>query len=150
MDIPLRGLKYVLMAFFVGAVLAMSAVALQEFIQSPYNQVADVKMGLFFVELTRTGIIVMGVLVVASVFVEGAWCRYLCPYGALLGLFSWFSPSRITRQADACVSCSMCDKACPARLTVSSMDAVRSPECTGCLDCVAVCPVDCIVMRPLS
>jgi ferredoxin len=141
LDIPLRGLKYALMAFFVGAVLAMSAAALQEFIQSPYNQVADVKIGLFFVNLSQTGVVVIGVLVIASVFIEGAWCRYLCPYGALLGLFSWFSPTRVTRQADACVGCSMCDKACPARLTVSSVDAVASPECTGCLDCVAVCPV---------
>jgi polyferredoxin len=72
--------------------------------------------------------------------VEGAWCRYLCPYGALLGLASWFSPTKITRQAETCVDCHLCDKACPARLMVSQMDVVNSPECTGCLDCVAVCP----------
>ena len=35
----------------------------------------------------------------------------------------------------------MCDQACPARLPISAMTVVRSPECTGCLDCVAVCPV---------
>jgi ferredoxin len=141
LDIPLRSLKYILMAFFVGSVLAMSAEALQDFIQSPYNRVADVKMGLFFVHLGRTGIIVMGVLLLASIFVEGAWCRYLCPYGALLGLASWLSPTRITRKADSCVGCSLCDRACMARLPVSTSRSIRSPECTGCLDCVAVCPI---------
>jgi hypothetical protein len=92
LDIPLRGLKYLLLAFFVWAVFTMSAEALQGFIQSPYNRVADIKMGLFFVDLGRVGITVMAVLVLLSILIQGAWCRYLCPYGALLGLFSWLSP----------------------------------------------------------
>ncbi len=141
LDIPLRSLKYLLLAFFLGAILAMSAAELQAFIQSPYNRVAEVKMGLFFLELERTGIIVIGSLILASVFVQGAWCRYLCPYGALLGLFSWLSPTRITRDAELCVDCGICDRACMARLNVSQVGRIASPECLGCLDCVAVCPV---------
>ncbi len=139
-DIPLRSLKWLLMLFFVGSVLGMSSQALTAFIESPYNRVAEVKMGLFFADLGRTGTLVMGSLVVGSVFVEGLWCRYLCPYGALLGIFSWLSPTRIRRNADACISCGLCDKACPARLPVSSKASILSSECTGCLDCVAVCP----------
>ena len=141
LDVSLRSGKYLLLAFFVGAILSMTPADLQAFIQSPYNRVADVKMGLFFIDLGRTGIIVLGVLVLASVFVKGAWCRYLCPYGALLGLFSWVSPARVTRMPDQCVSCGLCDRACAARLPVSRKERVLSPECTGCLDCVAVCPV---------
>ena len=140
-DIPLRSLKYLLMAFFVGAVLTMGADALQAFIMSPYNRVAEVKMGLFFLDLTRTGTLILGSLVLASIFIQGAWCRYFCPYGALLGLFSWASPASITREADACISCGLCDKGCMARLPVSTSESISSPECTGCLDCVAICPV---------
>ena len=141
LDIPLRSPKYLLLAFFLGAILSMSAAGLQAFIQSPYNRVADVKMGLFFLELGRTGVLVIGFLVLASVFVQGAWCRYLCPYGALLGLFSWLSPTRVARNQNRCVSCGLCDKVCLARIPVSRKTHVVSPECTGCLDCVAVCPV---------
>ena len=140
-DIPLRGLKYMLLFFFLQAVLGMSSAALQEFIQSPYNRVADVKMGLFFVRLGPVGAGVMLTLVVLSILVHGAWCRYLCPYGALLGLISRFSPMRVERRADACVDCGLCDKVCMARLPVSRLDKVSSVECTGCLDCVATCPV---------
>jgi polyferredoxin len=140
-DISLRSLKYLLLAFFLGAIVTMTAIQLQAFIQSPYNRVADVKMGLFFLEMGRTGTLVMGVLVLTSVFVQGAWCRYLCPYGALLGFFSWLSPTRVVRNADPCVACELCDKVCMARLPVSQAGSVTSPECTGCLDCVAVCPV---------
>jgi polyferredoxin len=141
LDFPLRSVKYFLLAFFLGAILSMTPAGLQAFIDSPYNRVADVKMGLFFLELGRTGVIVLGVLVLASIFVRDAWCRYLCPYGALLGLFSWFSPARIVRNSDHCVSCGLCDRACAAGLRVSRKQRVLSPECTGCLDCLAVCPV---------
>ena len=141
LDRPLQSLKYLLLAFFVWAIITMSAEALQAFIQSPYNKVADVKMGLFFVNLGQVGITVMVVLIVGSVFIHGLWCRYLCPYGALLGLFSWMSPVRIRRRVESCIDCSLCDQACMARLPISKLDVVRSVECTGCVDCLAVCPV---------
>lgn len=141
LDIPLRGLKYLLLFFFLQAIVRMSSVSLQAFIESPYNRVADVKMGLFFVRLGEVGAGVMLALIVLSIFINGFWCRYLCPYGALLGLFSAVSPVRVHRQADACIDCGLCDKACMARLPVSQIDNVMSAECTGCLDCVATCPV---------
>lgn len=142
LDIPLRGLKYVVLGFFVLSILAMSREALAEFLTSPYNRMADVKMGLFFAEIGTTGIVIVGSLAVGSVFINGLWCRYLCPYGALLGLFSWASPARIRRNAETCVSCGLCDKACMARLPVASKSSIMSVECTGCLNCVAVCPVN--------
>lgn len=140
-DVPLRGLKYLVLFFFVYAIARMSDAALQAFIESPYNRVADVKMGLFFVRLGAVGAGVLITLAVLSVLVNGAWCRYLCPYGALLGLISKLSPLRVDRNASSCVDCGLCDKACMARLPVSTLAEVSSPECTGCLDCVASCPV---------
>ena len=56
-------------------------------------------------------------------------------------MFSWLSPTRVTRNAVACVDCGLCDKACASRLNVSKAGAVLSPECTACMDCVAACPV---------
>ncbi|MBM3908380.1 MAG: 4Fe-4S binding protein [Gemmatimonadetes bacterium] len=141
LDIPLRGLKYLLMAFFVVSILTMGREALTEFLTSPYNKVADVKMGLFFTQMSTVGLSVMAVLVIGSVFIQGLWCRYLCPYGALLGLFSWASPSRIRRDPATCVDCGLCDKACPSRLPVATKLRIISADCTGCMDCVASCPV---------
>ena len=141
LDRPLQSLKYLILGFFVWAIFTMSAESLQAFIQSPYNKVADVKMGLFFLNLGQVGIAVIVILTLGSVLVQGLWCRYLCPYGALLGLFSWMSPVRIRRTAESCIDCSLCDKACMARLPISELSVVRSVECTGCVDCLAVCPV---------
>jgi len=141
-DVPLRGLKYLLLAFFVVSIVIMSPEALRSFIESPYNRVSDVKMGLFFTDLGRTGAIVIGTLLIASVFVKGAWCRYLCPYGALLGLVSWASPSRVKRDPVTCVDCGLCNEACIASLPIASVTEVRNVECVGCFDCIAACPVE--------
>ena len=139
-DIGLRGLKYLLLGFFAWAVTSMTAEGLAGFMNSPYGIIADVKMLNFFRHLGETGAIVIGVLVVASLFIQNFWCRYLCPYGALLGIASFFSPARIRRNAETCIDCAKCVKACPAALPVDRLVTIKSAECTGCLECVAVCP----------
>jgi polyferredoxin len=141
-DVPLRGLKYLLLGFFVWAVSSMSAHALGSFLHSPYGLIADVKMLNFFRHLDRTGFIVIGTLVFGSVMVQNFWCRYLCPYGALLGLASIFSPLRIRRTPSACIDCGKCARACPANLPVDKLITIKSAECTACMECVAVCPAE--------
>jgi NAD-dependent dihydropyrimidine dehydrogenase PreA subunit len=142
LDLPLRSLKYLLLAFFLHAVfLQMSPGAVADFLDSPYNRVADVKMLLFFERLSPGGWRVLLVLAALSVFVPWSWCRYLCPYGALLGGLSLLSPLKVTRHAPSCIDCGLCTKACPARLPVARLSRVRSDECSACLSCVAACPV---------
>jgi ferredoxin len=141
LDILLRSLKYLLLGFFGWAIFTMSAEALSAFIHSPYNKVSDIKMLHFFLDLSRTGILVIGFLAAMSVLVEGFWCRYLCPYGALMGLVSWMSPVKVRRNPETCTDCGICDKVCPARLPVMAKRSITSVECIGCTDCVSSCPV---------
>ncbi len=139
-DLPLRSLKYVLLGLFVYAVSSMSAEALRAFMESPYGLIADVKMLYFFLFLSQPAAITLLVLVLLSVFIQNFWCRYLCPYGALVGLASLLSPARIRRDPVVCIDCAKCFKACPSFLPVDRIASVRSAECTACLECVAVCP----------
>ncbi|HKM47474.1 MAG TPA: 4Fe-4S binding protein [Terriglobales bacterium] len=140
LDIPLRGLKYLLLGFFVWAVTSMAADELAAFMNSPYGVIADVKMLNFFRHLGEAGAITLGVLAVGSLLIQNFWCRYLCPYGALLGITSLASPARIRRNPETCIDCVKCAKACPSALPVDRLITIQSAECTGCLECVAVCP----------
>ena len=141
-DIPLRGLKYLLLGFFLFVIGAMSAEALQSFMFTPYGLVADVKMLNFFREIGLTGLVVLGLLVLLSMLIQNFWCRYLCPYGALMGLVSLLSPVKIRRDPEACIDCGKCAKVCPASLPVDSLVQIRSAECSACMVCVAVCPAE--------
>jgi len=139
-DIALRSLKYLLLGFFVFFIAGMSTEMLTGFMQTPYGLIADVKILNFFRDMGLTAAIVIGVLMLLSMLVQNFWCRYLCPYGALLGLTSLLSPVKIRRDADACIDCAKCAKACPAALPVDQLVQIRSAECAGCMACVAVCP----------
>lgn len=142
LDIGLRSLKYILMGLFVWAVGSMSVEAIKAFLASPYGLIADVKMMNLFRFMTVTTAVVLGVLAIASIFIQNFWCRYLCPYGALMGIFALFSPLRIRRDKDLCIDCAKCAKACPSMLPVDRLITIRSAECLGCMECVNVCPAE--------
>lgn len=139
-DVGLRSLKYILMALFIYAVASMPAAAIRAFLDGPYGVISDVKMLNFFRHMSFAAAAVMGALALLSVFYQNFWCRFVCPYGALLGLVARFSPARIRRAPELCIDCAKCAKACPSFLPVDVLRSVRSPECTGCYECVASCP----------
>lgn len=140
LDVALRSLKYVLLGLFLYAVGSMTAPAIRAFLEGPYGVVADVKMLNFFRYLSVGGMATLAALIVGSVFIQNLWCRYLCPYGALMGLTALLSPIRIRRAPQTCIDCAKCAKACPSLLPVDRLVSIQSAECTGCMLCVAACP----------
>ncbi len=67
------------------------------------------------------GLIVFGVaLLILAVFTGRPFCRFLCPYGALLSLVSAVSVKKITITPHKCVNCQLCHSSCP-------VDALRPP-----------------------
>lgn len=139
-DYALRTIKYLLMALFLYIILIkMTTPQISEFLETPYWKVADIKLLKFFTAMSLTTRITLTIIFALSLFYRGFWCRYLCPYGALLGLLSMLSPSRIRRNEAGCIQCGQCTAHCPSMLPVSTKHAINSPECTGCLTCVSYC-----------
>ena len=92
----------------------------------------------------------LGLLLVATVFVRNAYCRFLCPVGAALGVLSSLTVFRIKRWSE-CGTCRICEKAC-------EWGAIRGPkivltECVRCDDCERLyedttkCPHHLIIIR---
>ena len=93
--------------------------------------------GLFFWKL---GILLF--LLLLSVTVYRPFCQYLCPLGAIYGLFNRFSLVQIHWEEQQCTSCGACEKACPVALSVREIS--RSPECIRCGRCIEACPGGCL------
>jgi polyferredoxin len=95
----------------------------------------------FFAHISRFSLIVISVLFSLSIIIRNFWCRYLCPYGALLGALSFLGPNKIKRNPVSCIDCGKCFKACPSAIKVDKLITVYSDECSTCLSCVDACPV---------
>ena len=146
LDWLLRAQKFLVLGFLLFIILlAVPAAALPGYLASPYHQAADMKMGAFFFNLSLVSGLCLGwVLLLTATFRQG-FCRYLCPYGAWLALLGLLTPLRIRRDPVRCLrssghDCDKCSRACPSRIQVHQLIAVRSLECTSCLSCVAACP----------
>ena len=138
--LPLSSIKYLLLGFFIYFIFFnMSPSHVESFLISPYNIVADIKMLNFFIDPTATTLAAIGCLAGLSVFIGNFWCKYLCPYGALLGLLACASPFQIKRHEKACLNCKKCEKACPMSIEITRKNIIRNPDCIGCLECLNAC-----------
>ncbi|GHI00243.1 4Fe-4S binding protein [Neobacillus kokaensis] len=137
----LTPLKYLLLYFFISMIISMPVFQASAFLEDPYNKVSDVKMMLFFLNIGGFALKFILVLFVLSLFFRNFWCRFLCPYGAMIGLSSIFRVTKVYRNEDTCTNCEMCTKVCPQRIKVHTKKAVVSPNCNACMSCVEACPI---------
>lgn len=141
-DYPLRGVKFLILGFFLKVIIIdMPGEAALSFLHSPYNKVAAVKMLDFWLHPGTFTIAMVGGLFIASLIVQNVWCRYVCPYGALLSIIGWLSPATVDVRRDTtdCVHCGACTATCPNYVDLEETERVRSLECTRCTQCIESC-----------
>jgi NosR/NirI family nitrous oxide reductase transcriptional regulator len=80
-----------------------------------------------------------GAFLVAGVFVGRPYCRWLCPYGALLSAFSRYAWRSFSITPDRELDCGLCQAACPYG-AIEERRAVRT-ACFACGRCYSSCPV---------
>jgi ferredoxin len=91
-------------------------------------------------DITVWSYVVLGAIAVGSLFVTVPFCRWLCPLAAVLNPVSRFGLLRVRREAEPCIDCGQCAKACPMAIPVDRGEEVLNARCTACLDCIDVCP----------
>lgn len=93
-------------------------------------------------EALLKSIIVLGAILLLSLFIDRPWCRWFCPLGGVLGIVQKISPWKIRRDSTSCISCNKCSKACPMSIDVAKLDKVNDSRCNRCGECVSSCPVE--------
>lgn len=81
-------------------------------------------------------VILLGFL---SIFNKRFFCRYLCPVGAKLGLYSLARLITINK-TNPCFSCNLCNKECPMGISVCKINSLANPNCINCFKCIEICP----------
>lgn len=136
-DSVLRYLRYLVLIW----VIIVSAYSVKLFFSDfdPYYALFNFWTG----EVTLIGFIILGIVIAASLFIERPFCKYACPYGALLGLTNLFRVFGIKRNVTTCISCKKCDTACPMNIQVSTAGNVRDHQCISCMACTSAvaCPI---------
>lgn len=138
-DKPLRYLKYIVLLLTI--IFAWKTTGLWVDPYDPWAAYGHISAG--FSSLTSEyliALILLIVVLIGSMLYDRFFCKYLCPMGAVYGIISKFSPSKITRNEDKCINCNLCSKNCPVNIDVAHLDKVTSSECLGCQSCVLSCP----------
>jgi len=137
LDRPARLLKYVVLAVFIALTWSAADLAIRPY--DPWVAWQHLTSAELLTEM-GFGLGVLVLALVGSVVYDRFFCKYLCPMGATLGLMSKVSVLGVTRDAEACIDCKLCDRACPMNIAVSEATTVRDAECISCSECVNACP----------
>ncbi|UCD30207.1 MAG: 4Fe-4S binding protein [Planctomycetota bacterium] len=99
---------------------------------------------LFTNDWRRSPVMLLAGVLFASLILSQAWCRFLCPEGALLGLLTRLSGLKIRLNRSKCTACNTCNKACPVEAI--EVGQVDERSCLYCCRCVDSCPTKAIDM----
>lgn len=88
--------------------------------------------------LFKWKLLILIITLLSSIVIYRPFCRYVCPLGAIYGIFNKISFYRIKIDTEKCTKCGACQKAC--KLDIPVWKNPDSMDCIRCGDCKITCP----------
>lgn len=85
------------------------------------------------------------VVILLALWIYRPFCKYICPLGAVYGMFNSIAFYRYQVDESACTKCTKCQKTC--KMDIKVWENPNSPECIRCGDCIKACPEHAICRR---
>lgn len=138
LDSVLRFLRYGVLAWVLLMTVLTSKLVFSDY--CPYDALFNSWTGM----AATGGLVVVGLITLLTMVMERPFCKYACPYGALLGITNRFRLVKLKRNPKTCIQCGKCDQVCPMNLAISQRDTINQTQCITCLQCTSqgVCPVE--------
>ena len=92
--------------------------------------------------------ILLVIFLISSILIYRPFCKYICPLGAIYGLFNRFSFYRLKVDEHKCIDCKKCESICP--MNVKVLKDINSCECIRCGACKESCPVGAIQSKVIK
>lgn len=149
LDQVLQYLKYLVLAFIVVGLWIMALP--MDASLSPWGVFGMLISGnrsVMAAAVGTWGFVLLLAFLIGSFFTERFFCRYFCPLGALFTLISGKRGYKIRRDESACIHCGLCEKACGMGVSILKTDVVSSGRCIDCMQCLTVCPKECLSANP--
>jgi polyferredoxin len=97
---------------------------------------------LFNLDGSITLVILLGFVLLTSIFIYRPYCRYFCPFGAVLGAVNALGFFKLQFNG-VCTACRICEKSCmfdALKAKNLSSPVVDKTICIACMECTRACP----------
>lgn len=134
--------KLVFIKYFILAGTLFLAFTYRQFLYMKFCPIINFS---FFTRIGLFAVILVLFFLIFSFFIERFWCKYLCPYGALMNIFQFIGKivgikrNMVVRNIPSSLECKKCLNYCPMQIDLEDKNIIDSNECIHCLRCVRVC-----------
>jgi polyferredoxin len=138
LDGILRYARYIVLAWVLYFTIISAKLVFQDY--DPYFALFHFWSG----EVAPAALLILETTLLLALFVERPWCKYACPFGALLGLSNFIRIFAIQRKDATCRhKGDACATLCPMNIEISKKTVIRDHQCITCLECTyeACCPI---------
>lgn len=136
-DRYLRFTRYIILLWVVYIIASTGKLVFQNV--DPYYALFNFWSG----EVAIGSLIILAITLIISLVVERPWCKYACPFGAIMGISNLFRVFKLKRNLSKCIGCGACDRACPMNISISKSEIIKNHQCISCMECTSegACPI---------